>query len=130
MPSNGRATGIGGFFFKAKNPEKLARWYEAMLGIQLTPKNYDDPPWRTEGGTTVFEPFAEDTDYFGAEGQSWMINFRVDDLDHVVLRLRNAAHDVHYEGDGDPFPNGRFAKLHDPEGNAIQLWEPGGKDPG
>jgi len=130
MPSKGRVTGVGGFFFKAKNREELARWYETMLGIQMTPKTYDEPPWRTEAGTTVFEPFAEDTDYFGGEGQGWMINFRVDDLDRVVQRLRNVGQDVHYEGNGDPFPNGRFAKLHDPEGNPIQLWQPGGKDPG
>ena len=128
--SAGRVTGVGGFFFKAKDPAGLARWYEKMFGIQNTPKTYDEPPWRTGGGTTVFEPFSEDTDYFGNEGQSWMINFRVDDLDRVVERLRGAQHEVHYEGNGDPFPNGRFAKLHDPEGNAIQLWQPGGKDPG
>ncbi|MEO1029146.1 MAG: VOC family protein, partial [Pseudomonadota bacterium] len=60
----------------------------------------------------------------------WMINFRVDDLDAVVKRLREADHKVEYEGNGEPYPNGRFAKLLDPEGNAIQLWEPGGLDPG
>ena len=56
-----------------------------------------------------------------------MMNFRVDDLNAIIKRLNEAGHATEYEGD---FPNGRFAKLHDPEGNAIQLWEPGGKDPG
>ncbi|MEM1196471.1 MAG: VOC family protein [Pseudomonadota bacterium] len=129
-PVTGRVTGIGGFFFKCKDPEGIARWYHSMLGIALTPKTYDEAPWRTQGGTTVFEPFAQDTAYFGDPSARWMINFRVDDLDCIVARLREAGHTVEYEGDGEAFPNGRFAKLHDPEGNAIQLWEPGGKDPG
>ena len=126
----GRVTGIGGFFFRAKDPAALKQWYFDMLGVQMTPRNYDDAPWRTEAGTTVFEPFQDDTDYFGDRSVGWMINFRVDDLDAIVGRLRAAGTDVEYEGDGEPFPNGRFAKCHDPEGNAIQLWQPGGKDPG
>ena len=126
----GRVLGIGGFFFRAKDPAKLKQWYHDMFGVQMTPDNYDDPPWRTEAGTTVFEPFEEDTTYFGDRSVGWMINFRVDDLDVIVDRLRGEGHTVEYEGGGEPFPNGRFAKLHDPEGNAIQLWEPGGKDPG
>ena len=126
----GRVTGIGGFFFRSKDVGALKQWYADMFGIQKTPDNYDDPPWRTEAGTTVFEPFPEDTEYFGDRSVGWMINFRVDDLDAIVERLRSAGITVEYEGDGEPFPNGRFAKCHDPEGNAIQLWEPGGKDPG
>ena len=126
----GRVTGIGGFFFRSKNPAALKQWYLDMFGIQMTPSNYEDPPWRTEAGTTVFAPFQEDTDYFGDRSVGWMINFRVDDLDAIVERLRGAGTEVEYEGDGEPFPNGRFAKCHDPEGNAIQLWEPGGVDPG
>ena len=122
----GRVTGIGGIFFRAKDPEAIAKWYQDMLGVQLTPQNYDDPPWCTEAGTTVFQPFEQNTDYFGGPNIGWMINFRVDDLDAVTKRLTEAGHAVEYEGD---FPNGRFAKLHDPEGNAIQLWEPGGVDP-
>ncbi|MEM1087542.1 MAG: VOC family protein [Pseudomonadota bacterium] len=126
----GRVTGVGGFFFRANDPLALAHWYQDMLGIQLTPDNYEDSPWRTEAGTTVFQPFAKDTDYFGRHDVGWMINFRVDDLNAVVERLRAHSHKVEHEGDGEAFPNGRFAKLHDPEGNAIQLWEPGGVDPG
>ena len=123
----GRVTGIGGFFFRAKDPAAIKQWYFDMFGVQLTPDNYEDAPWRTEAGTTVFEPFPEDTEYFGDKSVGWMINFRVDDLAAVTKRLTDAGHAIEHEGD---FPNGRFAKLHDPEGNAIQLWEPGGKDPG
>ncbi|MEM1389988.1 MAG: VOC family protein [Pseudomonadota bacterium] len=126
----GRVVGIGGFFFRAKSPEALAVWYRDMLGVQITPKTYEDSPWRTEAGTTVFEPFSEDTPYFGDPSVGWMINFRVDHLDAIVERLRASGHQVEYENDEEPFPNGRFAKLHDPEGHAIQLWEPGGLDPG
>lgn len=126
----GRVLGVGGFFFRAKDPGSIAVWYRDMLGVQMTPQTYDEAPWRTEAGTTIFEPFDENTTYFGQRDVGWMINFRVDDLDAVVDRLRKHEHEVVYEGDGEPFPNGRFAKLHDPEGNAIQLWEPGGKDPG
>ena len=126
----GRVTGIGGFFFKSKDPAALSNWYHTVLGIKPSPTTYEEPPWRTEAGTTIFEPFSIDTDYLGGFSSGWMINFRVDDLDAIVARLRDADHAVTYEGNGEPFPNGRFAKLEDPEGNAIQLWEPGGCDPG
>lgn len=121
----GRVTGIGGIFFKSKNPDGIAKWYQDMFGILMTPQNYDDPPWQTEAGTTVFQPFSEDTEYFGGPDNSWMMNFRVDDLDAITERLKAAGHSYEYEGE---FPNGRFVKLLDPEGNAIQLWEPGGVD--
>lgn len=123
----GQVTGIGGFFFRAKDPAALSKWYLDMLGVQLTPDNYEDSPWRTEAGTTIFQPFPADTEYFGDTSVGWMINFRVDDLDAIIKRVNEAGHITEYEGD---FPNGRFAKMRDPEGNAIQLWEPGGKDPG
>ncbi|MEL7231942.1 MAG: VOC family protein [Pseudomonadota bacterium] len=126
----GRVLGVGGFFFRAKASDALAEWYQDMLGVQMTPETYEDAPWRTEAGTTVFQPFSEGKDYFGERNIGWMINFRVDDLDVIIERLRAHGHKVEYEGDGKAFPNGRFAKLHDPEGNAIQLWEPGGLDPG
>lgn len=130
MNKQGKVLGIGGLFFRSRDPNVLATWYEEMLGLPPTPKTYDETPWRAEAGTVVFAPFAQDTDYFGDPSVGWMVNFRVDDLDILVARLRSAGHKVELEGDGEAFPNGRFAKLHDPEGNAIQLWEPGGVDPG
>ena len=118
-----RVAGIGGFFFRAEAPAALARWYEAHLGVSLTPTRYDDQPWTQEAGPTVFGPFAADTAYFGDPAQQWMINFRVHDLDALVAQLRAAGIEV--EVDPETYPNGRFARLDDPEGNPIQFWEPG-----
>lgn len=121
-----KATGVGGVFFRAKDPKKLGEWYERNLGVDRAPGDYDTPPWKQEAGTCVFAPFREDTDYFDMKNQ-WMINFRVRDLDAMVAQLR--ANGVDVEVDKESYPNGRFAKLSDPEGNPIQLWEPGGCDP-
>ena len=123
-----RVQGIGGFFFRAKDPRKLAAWYETNLGITGVPGSYDSLPWRTTGGTTAFAPFKEDTSYFGDRRLQWMINFRVGDLDKMVAQLREAG--IAVDVDSEVYPNGRFARLSDPEGNPIQLWQPGGKDPG
>ena len=123
-----RVQGIGGFFFRAKDPKKLAGWYETTLGVTGVPDNYDALPWRTSAGTTAFAPFKEDTSYFGDRRLQWMINFRVRDLDKMVGQLRERG--ITVELDAEVYPNGRFARLSDPEGNPIQLWQPGGKDPG
>ena len=121
-----RVEGIGGFFFRAKDPGKLAEWYEANLGVARVPRNADSKPWQTSAGTTAFQPFREDTSYFGDRRFEWMINFRVRDLDKMVAQLR--ARGIAVEVDSQVYPNGRFARLSDPEGNPIQLWQPGGKD--
>jgi predicted enzyme related to lactoylglutathione lyase len=123
-----RVQGIGGFFFRAKDPKRLAAWYQANLGITTVPDNYDNQPWRTGAGTTVFAPFKEDTKYFGDPRFQWMINFRVSDIDKMVAQLRKQG--ITVELDPEVYPNGRFARLSDPEGNPIQLWQPGGKDQG
>jgi glyoxylase I family protein len=116
-----QVTGIGGFFFRANDPEGLAHWYADHFGVKLTPSSYDEPPWSQEAGPTVFQPFASTTDYFGRPEQQWMLNLRVRDLDAVVSELRVAGIEV--EVDAHEYPNGRFAKVHDPEGNPIQLWQ-------
>jgi hypothetical protein len=123
-----RVQGIGGFFFRAADPKKLAGWYQANLGVGSVPDNYDTLPWRTSAGTTAFAPFKQDTSYFGDRRFQWMINFRVGDLDKMVAQLRKR--DIAVEVDSEVYPNGRFARLTDPEGNPIQLWQPGGKDRG
>ena len=120
-----RVLGIGGFFFRAMDPKGLAKWYNDTLGVALVPDSYDAPAWETEAGTTVFSPFAQDTSYFGDMRLQWMINFRVRDLDKMAAQLRASGTAV--EIDPETYPNGRFAKTADPEGNPIQLWQPGGK---
>lgn len=119
-----RVSGIGGFFFRARSPAELASWYEAHLGVTMAPQSYDAEPWRTEAGVTVFSPFDLSTDYIGDWRVQWMINFRVRDLEAMVAQLRAAG--VEVEIDPETYPNGRFARLRDPEGNGIQLWEPAG----
>jgi predicted enzyme related to lactoylglutathione lyase len=123
-----RVEGIGGFFFRAKDPRKLADWYEANLGVSRVPASSGAQPWRTSAGTTAFAPFKEDTSYFGDRRFQWMINFRVRDLTKMVAQLRERG--ITVEVDAEVYPNGRFARLSDPEGNPIQLWEPAGKDRG
>jgi len=117
-----RVTGIGGLFFRAKNPTATAEWYREHLGIDLAPADYGQQPWSQEAGPTVFAPFPQDTNYFGDAARKWMINFRVSNLDSMVKQLRAARIDVTF--DREEYPNGRFARLHDPEGNPIELWEP------
>jgi len=118
--SNG--SGIGGVFFRSKNPTATAEWYRQHLGIDLVPADYSQKPWSQEAGPTVFAPFPQDSEYFGDATKHWMINFRVNDLDAMVEQLRDAKIDVVV--DSEKYPNGRFARLHDPEGNPIELWEP------
>jgi glyoxylase I family protein len=119
-------TGIGGIFFRARDPNALRRWYQEHLGVTLTPTDYEQRPWRQEAGPTVFEPFPDDTTYFSRPSQVWMINFRVRNLDAMVSQLQAAGLEVTV--DPESYPNGRFARLHDPEGNPVELWEPRGGD--
>lgn len=117
-----KVAGIGGLFFRSRNPEGLAAWYEAHLGIDRLPGRYDAPCWQQRAGSTVFAPFRLDSDYFGRPDQMWMINFRVDDLDAMVEQLH--ADGIAVTVDPMTYPNGRFARLVDPEGNPIELWQP------
>jgi catechol 2,3-dioxygenase-like lactoylglutathione lyase family enzyme len=122
-----KVLGIGGLFFRSKNPKVLSHWYRDHLGINLTPSNFDMLPWHTEAGITVFAPFPQDSDYFGADSQTkmWMVNFRVRDLDKMAAQLQSKG--ITVKIDPMAYPNGRFARLYDPEGNPIELWQP--KDP-
>jgi len=122
-----RVEGIGGFFFRAKDPRKLAAWYEDNLGVNRVASDYNTQPWQTTAGATAFAPFKEDTTYFGDKRFQWMINFRVRDLDKMAAQLRERS--IAVDVDPQVYPNGRFARLTDPEGNPIQLWQPG-KDRG
>ena len=119
-----KVSGIGGFFFRAQKPEALARWYTQNLGINPVPPDYDTLPWMQQAGATVFAPFEANTDFFGRPEQQWMINFRVRELDAMVEQLRKNG--ITVTVDPETYPNGRFASLHDPEGNPIQLWQSSG----
>ncbi|NJO36550.1 MAG: VOC family protein [Rhizobiales bacterium] len=116
-----RVTGIGGIFFRARDPKALGHWYRTHLGISLPPDDMTSPPWISEEGVTVFAPFADDTDYFPRD-RRFMLNFRVGDLDAMLAQLRAADIEVTREEEMDGI--GRFARIHDPEGNPVELWEP------
>ena len=115
-----RVTGIGGFFFRARDPAGLAAWYEANLGISSTETAWS---WTQQAGPTVFAPFPTDTDYFGRLEQQTMLNFRVDDLDAMLDQLRAAGATVDKEVAEASY--GRFGHAVDPEGNRFELWQPG-----
>lgn len=115
-----KVTGIGGVFFRSSDPEKLSRWYTEHLGIDI-----GTSVWQQEVGPTVFAPFKDGTGYFGRPEQQWMVNLRVRNLDAMITQLRAAEIEVAT----DPEWNsdvGRFARIYDPEGNPIELWEPSG----
>ena|SRR5277367_698523 len=117
-----KVTGIGGFFFRAKDPKALALWYQQHLGILTIPTTGGESSWQQEGGPTAFTPFKETTSYFGDMSKVWMLNFRVRDLDKMAAQLQAAGIEV--KVDTESYPYGRFARLHDPEGNPIELWQP------
>lgn len=117
-----KVTGIGGLFFRAHDPKALGIWYQKHLGISLTPTSYEASVWQQEAGPTVFAPFEEASNYFGDAHKFWMVNFRVRDLDRMAAQLQAAG--IAVKIDPQTYPNGRFARLHDPEGNPIELWQP------
>lgn len=122
--------GIGGLFFRAKDPDALNLWYREHLGVGAgcvadDRAEANEWMWMTNGGPVVFAPFKADTDYFAAD-KAFMINFRVRGLDEMLEKLRGAGIAVRTDPEWDQPGVGRFARVHDPEGNAIELWEPEG----
>lgn len=113
-----KVTGIGGVFFKARDPKALAKWYEDVLGIDI-----NDKTWVQDRGQTVFAPFRADTDYFERPDQQWMLCFRVNDLRAMIEQLRSAGLSVIEKPEWNS-EVGEFARIHDPEGNPIELWQP------
>lgn len=122
MNDNAKVLGFGGFFFRADDPERLAQWYEAALGIKKMSPDYEGEPWSTDSGPLIFQPFERNSEMFGDSRLSFMLNFRVANLDATVAHLRAVGVTVNV--DPEPYPFGRFAQLNDPEGNPIQLWQP------
>jgi predicted enzyme related to lactoylglutathione lyase len=121
----GRVTGLGGVFFKAADPERLYAWYENHLGLKRTEGGVLFR-WRETDvdapGTTVWALFKRDTKYFAPSHAPFMLNYRVDDLDALLERLRAEGVTVEERRDDSEF--GRFAWVMDPEGNRIELWQP------
>ena len=118
-----RVQGIGGFFFRANDQQRLIDWYRDNLGIETMNPSGAGGIWMQEAGPTVFSPFPADTDYFGRPEQTYMLNLRVADLDAMLAQLRaaGAAVDERVELlDGI----GRLSWVTDPDGNRIELWEP------
>jgi len=125
--SNGKALGVGGVFFRSPDPARLANWYRDTLGLGIE-------AWGTTYGTsfspkampansfTVWSTFSADTEYFGASGQSFMINLVVDDLDAALGNVKAAGGQVIPEKEEHDF--GRFGWIVDPDGNRVELWEP------
>lgn len=120
-----RVTGIGGVFFKAKDPEKLREWYRTHLGIEAESWGAvfhwrDDP--RSEDAATAWSVFPEETKHFEPSTKPFMINYRVDDLDWLLTQLRAEGVEVDAKTDESEF--GKMGWAMDPEGNRIELWEP------
>ena len=120
-----QVTGIGRVFFKARDPKRLSDWYREHLGIPTT-DGYADFAWRerdrpNEIGRTVWSIFPAETDYFGRSTSSFMLNYRVANLERMLEQLRGAGIVIEKVEDTD---YGRFAWVMDPEGNRLELWEP------
>lgn len=120
--------GMGGLFFRARDPDALAAWYARHLNVG--PGCSGDPAvppndwfWQAQGGPFVFAPFSQASDYFAAD-KAFMINLRVSGLADMIHDLTADGVPVETRTEWDSPEAGRFARIHDPEGNAIELWEP------
>ena len=125
-----RVTGLGGIFFKAKDPKTLGEWYERHLGIPVENSmalfTWRDGKDGKVKGNTVWSIFPAETKYFGEDGASFMINYRVEDMDRVLAALRAEGVKVAKKVEDSEY--GRFCWITDPEGNRIELWQPPKED--
>ncbi len=122
----GRVTGLGGVFFKCKDPTKLKAWYQQHLGLQ-TDQYGTNFEWRlatdsTKKGFTQWSPFKETTKYFDPSTRDFMINYRVDNLDALMEQLRKDS--ITIVDNVERVDYGKFVHIMDLEGNKIELWEP------
>ncbi len=119
-----RVTGIGGFFFKTKDPDNIKAWYKTHLGIPTD--NYGWSFWWKDGDgndcMTQWSPFKEDTEYFDPSKKQFMMNFRVENLKELLTELEKEG--VTVVGKIEEYDYGKFGWILDPEGNKIELWEP------
>ena len=121
-------TGFGGLLFRARDPDMLTAWYRDNLNVGAgCSADAVDPAgewvWKAAGGPTMFAPLKATTDYFAAD-KAFMINLRVSDLDALIVQLRQDGIPVETRVEWDDPTTGKFARVHDPEGYAIELWEP------
>lgn len=121
-----KVTGIGGVFFKAKNPEQLNEWYQKNLGLNTTPYGatfewYQEPNSEKKA-LTIWTPFKESSTYFEPSTKDFMINYRVDNLEALVEQLKENG--ITPIDDIQTYDYGKFVHILDPEGNNIELWEP------
>ena len=124
-----KATGIGGVFFRAKNPAKLGAWYSRHLGLPVEEWNGCQFHWRDhknpkKTGSTVWSAFKADSEYFGSRKQGHMINYRVADLKKMLTQLKKAGVWIDPKSSTQDSEYGKFAWIKDGEGNRIELWEP------
>jgi predicted enzyme related to lactoylglutathione lyase len=121
-----RVTGIGGVFFKAKDPKALAEWYRVHLGLNVEKWGGVAFRWAEDNangtGTTAWNPFKDDTSYFAPSTASFMINYRVEDLHALLADLRAEGCKVEDKVEESEF--GKFGWVLDPEGNKVELWQP------
>lgn len=120
-----RVTGIGGIFFKSADPKALGAWYRDHLGLDVSDWGGAIFPWGGDGsppGMTIWSPFAQDTDYMAPGAGSFMINFRVADLDGLLDALR--AEGCNVVDRTERSEQGAFGWVIDPEGNKVELWQP------
>ena len=110
--------GIGGLFFRSRDPEARTAWYREHLGIDAG----GDMIWDQASGMTVFAPFPADSDYFPAD-QSFMLNLRVTGIEELAAKLHASGIEVERRDDWTGTPYGTFARIYDPEGLPIELWE-------
>jgi len=118
-----RVRGVGGVFFKARDPQALAEWYRDHLGIPVAEgQTYASFESTGPGDQTVWSAFPMQTEYFGPGSSRLMVNYRVDGLDAMLAQLRDAGVEVIERTEDHDY--GRFGWAVDPEGNRFELWEP------
>ena len=121
-----KVTGIGGVFFKTSDPEATAAWYSKHLGLALEDFGGAILKWpddqAEDKGLTVWHVAARDSDWFAPSESTFMINYRVDDLDGMLAQLREAG--VEIVKGPESHENGKFAWVLDPDKNKVELWEP------
>lgn len=121
-----KVTGIGGIFFRSKNPQEIREWYGQHLGLAINPygssfefRNANRPE---EINYLQWSPFDENTEYFNPSEKEFMINYRVQNIEGLVKQLRENG--ITIVDEIETFDYGKFVHIMDPEGNKIELWEP------